>query len=207
MLPSELVISISLRHRQSKRTQKAGPRTTLLEKTDLTPPKDVCRAELKSIRLDLDFTTILQPQQLEIEIVIPSPNDSEIRLPDQKSHHLEDLESTVKRIRSLPLMVSMNFEREGQTMPRPATTITKEDTKGSDDGPGEPAPRFNPEAIRPAPKTKSFFFPEETTQTLRTWLICHADNPFPTASEKQQLMKLTGLNKGIHISKVSICAC
>jgi hypothetical protein len=35
--------------------------------------------------------------------------------------------------------------------------------------------------------------PKETTDILRAWFISHLQHPYPTEDEKQELMRLTGL--------------
>jgi hypothetical protein len=35
--------------------------------------------------------------------------------------------------------------------------------------------------------------PKETTDKLRAWFVAHLQHPYPTEDEKQELMRLTGL--------------
>ncbi len=35
--------------------------------------------------------------------------------------------------------------------------------------------------------------PKETTDKLRSWFVAHLQHPYPTEDEKQELMRLTGL--------------
>ena len=44
-------------------------------------------------------------------------------------------------------------------------------------------------------KIKSNRFNEEINKTLLDWIFSHSENPYPTAAEKRELMKKTGLSK------------
>jgi hypothetical protein len=196
-------ISISLRHCQSQPTKKAGSRTRSLDKTDLIPPRDVCRAELNSIQLELDFLRIHEPKQAEKASKKVSQDKSpEIRLVEraqakQTTDHVAELESAVRRINSVSLSITMNFGELGPDLTEGGVTIAKEISSGlSMELRDTDTPTSSSEVKQTVSKSKPNFFPKQTRRILTTWLESHTDHPFPTAVEKQELMVLTGLTKG-----------
>ena len=52
-----------------------------------------------------------------------------------------------------------------------------------------------PDSICPSGKRKTNSLPTDATVTLKKWLYSHATDPYPSAHEKQELAKLTGLSQ------------
>ncbi|CAE7229759.1 unnamed protein product [Rhizoctonia solani] len=57
-----------------------------------------------------------------------------------------------------------------------------------------PTPQSDsPPAAAPAPQRRRGKLPKHVTETLRTWLLSHADHPYPTEEEKKMLCNVTSL--------------
>lgn len=199
-------ITITLRHEQPQNIEKECSRARSLDKTDLIPPKDVCRAELNSIQLELDILPIHELKQSEINARKRSQSRTvDNKLANQAKRTLDhanelvnavrDLKDAIKIISFMPVD-AMNF---GQVGPNDSHTITK---SLKDDGSNSKeelrhhhSPTSNAEASRSVRKNKKPRIPEETRHILNTWLQSHAHNPYPTASEKRDLMHLTSLTR------------
>ena len=44
--------------------------------------------------------------------------------------------------------------------------------------------------------------PKETTDKLRSWFVAHLQHPYPTEDEKQDLMRVTGLQMSMFDDRV-----
>ncbi|CUA67144.1 hypothetical protein RSOLAG22IIIB_07220 [Rhizoctonia solani] len=57
-----------------------------------------------------------------------------------------------------------------------------------------PTPQSDsPPPTAPAPQRRRGKLPKHVTETLRTWLLSHADHPYPTEEEKKMLCNVTSL--------------
>lgn len=122
--PYKPYISISLRHGQPQTSTQARSKGWVLEQTDVSPPKDVLRAELERIQLQLDFLTIDISGQAEPRIEeVHERDDFDLLLLDQvptepKAEHISQLESAVRGISVLPSYFTNNFGHFRPILPR-----------------------------------------------------------------------------------------
>ncbi|CAE6421631.1 unnamed protein product [Rhizoctonia solani] len=74
------------------------------------------------------------------------------------------------------------------TIPVPPSTETVNSASTS------PTPQSeSPPAVPAAPQRRRGKLPKHVTETLRTWLLSHADHPYPTEEEKKMLCNVTSL--------------
>lgn len=198
-------LSISLRHGQPQRTTRKASSRWSLEKTDLIAPEDVCRAELQSIQLDLNFLSVSGPNRTKKENeAAPQDKSLDLRV-DQASvnettDHVAELEDVVRRINSLPISVAANFQTSASNLKNGATAFKEVASPTTHDS----KDRDTPVSSSKTSQRKRKNFSAEIKHVLNAWLESHVENPYPTAGEKQQLMILTGLSKGYSETKFSV---
>ncbi|KUJ06587.1 uncharacterized protein LY89DRAFT_790442 [Mollisia scopiformis] len=186
-------VSITLKHGHPQ-AMKAGLKGFLLDKTDVSPPDEILKAEMETIRLLLNFFTIdvpAKPQNPAKQL----QQDAELLDQDRKlkTDHLLQLENTVRRISSLPLVVAANF---GQFQP----ILPRLDGSGTKVVPSKLAMETNHNKVlsRSTSSEKLSMYrryPKEVVGILEAWFRSHLLHPYPTNIEKQDLMKQTGLKK------------
>ncbi|KAJ1303511.1 hypothetical protein OPQ81_011697 [Rhizoctonia solani] len=77
------------------------------------------------------------------------------------------------------------------TIPVPPSTETP--TVGSAPSTSPTPQSDSPPAATAAPQRRRGKLPKHVTETLRTWLLSHADHPYPTEEEKKMLCNVTSL--------------
>ncbi|KAF8713302.1 Homeobox KN domain, partial [Rhizoctonia solani] len=91
---------------------------------------------------------------------------------------------------SLPASNSPREWSAPMTIPVPPSTET---TVGSAPSTSPTPQSDSPPAATAAPQRRRGKLPKHVTETLRTWLLSHADHPYPTEEEKKMLCNVTSL--------------
>lgn len=76
------------------------------------------------------------------------------------------------------------------TIPVPPSTEPVSSAPSASPTPQSDSP---PAATAAPPQRRRGKLPKHVTETLRTWLLSHADHPYPTEEEKKMLCNVTGL--------------
>ncbi|KAG8733162.1 hypothetical protein FRC11_008305 [Ceratobasidium sp. 423] len=92
---------------------------------------------------------------------------------------------------SLPPANSSREWSAPMTIPVPPSTETPTVSSATSNS---PTPQSDsPPAASAAPQRRRGKLPKHVTETLRTWLLSHADHPYPTEEEKKMLCNVTSL--------------
>ncbi|QRV92609.1 homeobox KN domain protein [Ceratobasidium sp. AG-Ba] len=95
---------------------------------------------------------------------------------------------------SLPAAPSTTGREYPVTIPVPPSDATPGALGSTDSASPTPAGDSPPATTSTAqPQRRRGKLPKHVTETLRTWLLSHADHPYPTEEEKKMLCNVTGL--------------
>ncbi|CZR59435.1 uncharacterized protein PAC_09327 [Phialocephala subalpina] len=196
-------ISIAIKYGPPPPATKAGPRGWLLDKTDVIPPRDVLRADVERIQLQLDFLTIREPEMVEPRVEeLHSHNELDLLLLEQvfelpQKDHLLQLENAVRSLKNLSHSIGDKFGSLRTILPNRniVSSLGESNSTSLIRHKADMYPSILDLSAKESTPRGSKRFPKQVIDILEGWLESNASSPFPTESQKQELMRQTGLKR------------
>jgi hypothetical protein len=205
-------ILIAIKRGIEPQMSQAVPRVLLSENVDIRPPESVLCAEFERLQIQFRFFSIQGKQppvakrvksgSAELEIVDEMLFDLSS---DHRGSHLEELEDVVGGLKGLSDTIKRGFgppKPVNEMLLGLSSNLHKGRLEGLEDIVG--VVNRPPDAIPNYPYTtitgKCRRYPKETIEILKGWLEANAKNPYPSEDQKGEMMRRTGLSRGISMS-------
>jgi hypothetical protein len=213
-------LSININHGMEPPIPQTRNRAWALDNFDMKPPESVLCAEFERMQVQFNFLDVREQAKpvKRVKADIGGFDIQEAMLlelaPESDTNGTtNELEHAVEGMKGLPGPMERFFESwpgsasHSAPLQQPPVSLDPDqdsDTPTSIQGTAEQLP-----GKENGNGSKSSVHPKETIEILKGWLEAHISNPYPSMSEKQELMRRTGLklSKPKALLEISRCTC
>jgi hypothetical protein len=199
-------LSININHGLETRTPHSRNRAWELDNFDIKPPDSVLCAQFERVQIRFEFLEIpkkakcvkrAKPDTTKFDAEEEMLLDFELTLGTHRE--MDELAHVVEEMRGLSGLIARCFEPQLEVDDEPnllqRTPLSTLVPRGSDlESPSVQALAESISGNGRSNRVRIRQHPKAAIEILSAWFQAHTDNPYPTKTEKLELVRNTGLN-------------